>query len=194
MDRHLRTPRLILRPPQPGDEHPAHARWAADPQVLRYLGWRPHASIEQTRQQLDWEQARWLKRSAWTWLLLARAGAPPGEAALPGGPLGLVQLLPMRLDAPPHHLRLGFLLAALAQGRGLMAEAVRAVVAQAFAEPGVWRIDALCDVDNEASRRLLERLGFQCEGRLARHTLHPNIGTTPRDVWSYAMVREAPAA
>jgi len=179
MKRMLHTERLRLRAPQPGDERAAFEAWAQDREVLRYLGWRPHRSIDDTRAQLDWDQARWLKRSAWTWLLIEPRGAP----------IGLVQLVPQRFDAPPHHLRLGYLLARAHWGRGLMREAVTAVVDEAFAQDAVWRVDALCDVDNQASRRLLDSLGFAHEGMLRRHSLHPGVGDEPRDVTVHARLR-----
>ncbi|MDO9315385.1 MAG: GNAT family protein [Burkholderiaceae bacterium] len=179
MKRVLHTERLRLRAPQPGDEHAAFDGWAQDPDVLRYLGWRPHGAIADTRTQLDWDQARWLKRSAWTWLLVEPRGAA----------IGLVQLIPQRFDGPAHHLRLGYLLARGQWGRGLMREAVAAVLSEAFAQTPVWRIDALCDVDNHASARLLHALGFAHEGVLRRHSLHPNVSAEPRDVTVHARLR-----
>ena len=179
MRRLLHTERLRLRAPQPGDEHAAFAGWAQDRDTLHYLGWRPHADLAETRMQLDWDQARWLKRSAWTWLLV-----PPRAV-----PIGLVQLVPQRFDAPAHHLRLGYVLARAHWGQGLMREAVAAVRAEAFEQAAVWRVDALCDVDNHASVRLLQALGFAQEGLLRRHSLHPNVGGEPRDVTLHARLR-----
>jgi RimJ/RimL family protein N-acetyltransferase len=179
MNRVLHSERLRLRAPQPGDEHAAFAAWAQDAEVLRYLGWRPHETLEQTRAQLDWDQARWLKRSAWTWLLVEPRGAP----------IGLVQLVPQRFDAPPHHLRLGYLLARSCWGRGLMREAVSAVLCEAFAQTAVRRVDALCDAENHASARLLESLGFAHEGVMRQHSLHPNVSAEPRDVTVHAHLR-----
>jgi len=181
MRRVLQTERLRLRAPQPGDELAAFHGWARDPDVLRYLGWRPHAAIADTRAQLDWDQARWLKRSAWTWLIVEPRGTP----------IGLVQLIPQRFDAPSHHLRLGFLLARSRWGHGLMHEAVSAVLTEAFEQAAVWRVDALCDVDNHASSRVLQALRFRCEGVLQRHSLHPNVSDEPRDVTVYAQLRQA---
>lgn len=191
MNRVLHTARLRLRPPQPGDEQAAHAGWAQDPEALRYLGWRARAELADTRAQLDWDQARWHKRSAWTWLLVEERGT---AAARSGVPIGMVQLIPQRFDGPPHHLRLGFLLTRPHWGRGLMREAVAAVLAEAFAQPSVWRVDALCDVDNHASSRLLRALSFVEEGVLCRHSLHPNVSDEPRDVTSFARLRSSAAA
>lgn len=186
MKRQIAGPGFTLRPPQGADADAVFARWAADAQVLRWLGWRPHATAEQTRQQLAWDEARWLKKSAFTWMLL-----PTGERQ----PVGLVQLLPQQLDGRAHHVRLGFVLARAWQGRGLMRAAVACVGEQAFAEAAeLWRIDALCDVDNAASARLLEAAGYAREGRLARMLMHPNVSDLPRDVWLYARCRERAGA
>jgi len=184
MDRQLNTARLRLRAPRPGDEAAAFARWAADAEVLRYLGWRPHPDLAATRRQLAWDEARWLKRSACTWMLV-----PHGDPQ----PAGQVQLVARSTDGPVRHWRLGYLLARSHQGRGLMREAVAAVLDHALAQPEVWRVDALCDVDNQASQRLLQALHFCREGRLARHSVHPQLGADPRDVWLFARVREGAA-
>jgi [ribosomal protein S5]-alanine N-acetyltransferase len=179
LDRQLQLIHACLRAPRAGDAAFAHARWAADPLLHRWLGHRPNRQVEQTGHQLAWDEACWLKKSAYTWLLV-----PHGER----GPVGLLRLLPQGGTAP-HHLRLGFVLARSHQGRGLMSEAVAGVLAHALAQPGVWRIDAVCDVDNTASQRLLVKAGMHCEGRLARHTLHPNVSEQPRDVWLFVAVR-----
>ena len=177
----LSTPRLLLREPRAQDAAAVHAAWGQDSEVLRYLASPPADSLDTTRARLAWDQARWSKRSAWTWLLAARTA--------PDQPLGQVQLLPQRLDGPAHHLRLGYLLARSHWGQGLMQEALAALLSMLADEAQVWRVDALVDVDNSASARLLDRLGFDCEGRLRRHSLHPLAGPDPRDVWVYAWLR-----
>lgn len=182
MKRELLTPRLRLRPPHPGDAPAVFDAWSHDMEVLRYLGWRPHTTVAETQAQLNWDQARWLKRSAWTWLLLPRQ--PTGAH-----PIGLVQLLPQQLAGPPHHVRLGYLLARHAWGQGWMREALTAVLDECGTHATICRIDALCDVANPASIRLLQTLGFQQEGVLRRHTRHPNVSESPRDVAVLAHIR-----
>jgi ribosomal-protein-alanine N-acetyltransferase len=61
-------------------------------------------------------------------------------------------------------LEIGYILMPAQQGRGLMTEAVRALVGYCFDELGVHRIEALIHPDNRASIQLVERLGFRCEG------------------------------
>ncbi len=176
------SPRLLLRPPRASDAPQVFARWSTDLEVLRHLGQRPHTDVKQTRAQLIWDEARWIKRSAWTWLLLERGDHDT--------PIGLVSLTSQNPGGPPHHLRLGYVLARSRWGQGLMSEALCAVMDQVWPEEATcWRVDAVCDVENPASARVLERLGFEREGLLRRHTLHPNAGDLPRDVWLYAQVR-----
>jgi ribosomal-protein-alanine N-acetyltransferase len=58
-------------------------------------------------------------------------------------------------------------------GKGYMSSAVRAVIGYAFEKQGLHRIEAACLPNNDASRRLLERLGFRQEG-YARSYLNIN--------------------
>ena len=70
-----------------------------------------------------------------------------------------------------------------------MPDAANAVVEWALAQPEIYRVWAVCDVDNLASARVLEKIGMQCEGLLRRYILHPNISEAPRDCWCYAKVK-----
>ena len=70
-------------------------------------------------------------------------------------------------DRTHRRAEIGFLLGRAHWGRGLASEAVRAVLAFAFAEMGLHRVEADVDPQNGASLALLARLGFREEGRLA---------------------------
>lgn len=69
-------------------------------------------------------------------------------------------------DAPTEHLvaRIHYALDDTAAGRGYGTEIVRALVTHLFAHPRVHRVQADVFADNVASRRVLEKLGFRCEG------------------------------
>lgn len=71
-----------------------------------------------------------------------------------------------------------------------MAEAVLAVTQWAFEDPAVFRVWAVCDMENRASARLVEKTGFEREGVLKKFSLHPNVSATPRDCYSCAQTRQ----
>ena len=56
-------------------------------------------------------------------------------------------------------------------GRGYMSEAAKAVVAYAFRVAAVRELSAGCHIENAASRRILERLGFEPAGATLMHSL-----------------------
>jgi RimJ/RimL family protein N-acetyltransferase len=65
----------------------------------------------------------------------------------------------------PDTYELGVTLAPAAQGKGLAAEAVAAVIAHLFASRAAHRVVASCDARNEAVGRLLRRVGMRRESR-----------------------------
>ncbi len=94
----------------------------------------------------------------------------------------------LRLEGP-HRLGFGYVLARPWWGRGLMAEALAEVAGWALAQPPVFRIGAVCNVENPGSARVMEKAGLAREGVLRRWAVHLNIGDEPRDCFSYARVR-----
>ncbi len=56
------TQRLVLRVPQMSDAQAIFDGYATDPAVTRYMTWRPHESIDQTRAFLEATIAEWSGR------------------------------------------------------------------------------------------------------------------------------------
>ncbi len=70
-----------------------------------------------------------------------------------------------------------------------MPEAVSAVIQWAQSESSIYRIWAVCDVDNKASAKVLEKVGMTLEGKLHRWSIAPNISKEPRDCYCYALLK-----
>jgi ribosomal-protein-alanine N-acetyltransferase len=171
----IRTDRLVLRRPVEADATSIFDGYAQDPEVVRYLMWRPHASLEDTRAYLGFVQGGWDAATEYTWAITRR-----GDDRL----IGMIAARPRGFKCD-----LGYVLAPAHWGQGITAEAGRAVVDLAFADPAVYRVWAVCDVENRASARVMEKLGMQLEGVLRRWVVHPNISSEPRDSLCYARVR-----
>ena len=175
----LQTARLSLRKPQPEDASRIFEKYGQDVEVTRYLMWRPHTGLQDAEAAVRRFLDGWERGTHFTWLIFERE---TGE---------LAGSIAARKDE--QEVNLGFLLARPFWGRGLMAEAIEAVVQWAFDDPSVLRIWAACDVENRASARVLAKTGFVCEGVLHEYSLHPNISAIPRDCYSYAQTRQSRA-
>jgi RimJ/RimL family protein N-acetyltransferase len=168
------TDRLFLRQPTRADAPLAFASYTSDPEVPRYMTWRPHQSVAETEQFLRRCEEAWEKRTAFPWgLWLKSNGSYAG-------------MLTARIHG--HAVDIGYVLARRLWRRGLMTEAVGTLVQWALAQPKIFRVWAVCDVDNVASARLLESVGMQREGTLRRWIPHPNVSDSPRDCLCYAVV------
>ncbi len=84
---------------------------------------------------------------------------------------------------------MGFVVARPYRGRGYTTEAAQPIVGWSLAQPGIYRVSAVCNTENLASTRVLEKIGMQLEGTLRRWDVHPNISDAPRDCLCYAAVK-----
>jgi RimJ/RimL family protein N-acetyltransferase len=169
------TSRVRLRPVAVEDGKGIFGTYAQDEDVARYLIWRPHRSLSETKAYVERCMATPAEVER-TYMLLGR------EDNLVRGAFALRQRAPHRLDC-------GYVLARRWWRQGLMTEILNEVTAWALRQRSVYRIGAVCDVDNVASARVLEKAGFVREGLLRRWLVHPNISDAPRDCYSYAHVR-----
>jgi [ribosomal protein S5]-alanine N-acetyltransferase len=170
------TDRLVLRRPVASDAPVLFEEYAQDPTVTRHLTWRPHARLDESRSYLARCEAGWNSGTDLTWALTLA-----GSDRL----IGMIALRPRG-----HMADIGYVLARAHWGKGLMSEAGRAIVDWALGNPAVHRVWAVCDIENRASARVMEKLGMTHEGVLRRWIVHPNISPLPRDVHCYARVRE----
>ena len=76
------------------------------------------------------------------------------------------EVLLFSIDMRDRSAEIGYMLAAEAQGRGLVTRACEALLAHAFDTLALHRVELRCAPENDRSRRIAERLGFVQEGRL----------------------------
>ena len=171
----LETSRLRLRLPSLDDAEAIFVGYATDPEVTRYLSWRPHAKRADTYAFLHRTIAAIEARTEAQWVIQRRGLERP------------IGMIGFRLAR--HAAQLGYVLERACWGRGYATEAAKAVVDWALAEPTIYRVWAVCDVEHRASARVLEKVGMEREGVLRRGVMLPNLSAEPRDCWCYARVR-----
>ena len=171
----FRTARLFLRPIAMADAGPIFQAYQRNPEVTQFLIWRPH------RTRIDIES--YIRSCLETPPHRARTYVMQGRKdSVIRGCLDLRQ-------ADRHRLEFGYVLARAWWGQGLMTEALTEIVRWGLAQPAIFRISAVCDVENIGSARVMEKSGLINEGVLRRYLIHPGMSKEPRDCFSYARVR-----
>lgn len=152
------TERLIIRPFRDSDLEPFLA-YRNDPEIARYQSWNvPYPRESALEFIAEMKDAQFAPDE---WLQLALEVRETGQM------IGDVAIQCMISD--PRQVCLGYSLARAHWGQGYAGEAVRAVLDLLFGELNLHRVVAECDVENAASWRLLERLGFRREAHLVEN-------------------------
>lgn len=163
-----------------GSPPPQAPTLVADPVWLRPVQLGDFAAWTQLREEsrahlIAWEpawrpeemtQSAFRRRVRAYWREMRRGGVLPflifrrGDNALVGG----VTLSNIRYGASRSAV-IGYWIGAPFLRRGLARAGIRAVLRHAFETMQLNRVEAACQPENEPSRRLLESIGFQREGR-----------------------------
>lgn len=155
----LETPRLRLREFEERDLADMHA-YRSDPEVLRFLS--------RARPFSRWEVSQFLA------LVLGQKWHPRRERYQLGvylaeerrliGECSLDLLYPEGQTEAPDVALIGFMLHRDYWGRGYATETARALVRFGLEELRLDAVHAGCLPENEASRRVLEKVGLVCQG------------------------------
>jgi len=171
----LQTATLCLREPRLSDAETIFDSYAQDPDVVRFLSWTPHESLLQTRQFLKHCLDETTLKSSKAWVIENKSSSE------------LLGMIDLRWDE--FSASFGYVIAKHHWGKGVTTQALSAIRDTAMHQPRLYRFWGICDVDNIASARVMEKAGLELEGRLNRYCVHPNVDTTPRDCYSYAKTR-----
>jgi ribosomal-protein-alanine N-acetyltransferase len=174
---HIETERLTLRLPRVTDADAIFTRYASDPEVPRYMTWAPHQSPSETVAFLERSLQSADTGQRWPWVITERGGNDQA--------IGMFTLA----QDNSFCVHFGYVLARTHWGQGLIVEAASAILEWVQQQPEIYRCYAVCDVENRASARVLEKLKLRYEGILRRAILHPNARREPSDVHMFSWTR-----
>lgn len=175
---HLTTERLVLRPFTPEDVAGVFAI-LSDPVVLQY--WDSPPRTERIHAERFVERARTdAAAGAGVRVAIDRRddGTFIGWCALP------------RVRPHFRSADFGYTFLEAAWGQGFATEAGHAFLEWAFEALDLNRVQAEVDTRNGASARVLEKLGFTCEGTLRQDCIVDGVVS---DTWIYGLLRDDPA-
>lgn len=150
--RDLQSERLLLRPLRIEDSA-AMFEIYSDPEVMKYWACAPVADLA-AAQKIVTEDVEWgVKGEAIVWAVtLQSTSAVIGKCIL------------FKYSAENRRAETGYILNRKYWRKGLMFEAMSALIDFSFGDLGLHRIEADTDTENSASLAFLEKLGFRREG------------------------------
>jgi len=168
----LQGQRLLLRMPQPDDSAAVYT-YACDAEVTRFLAWSRHTSQADSEDFLHMACEGWLGGRNLVWLIEDENGV-----------VGSIGAEMSNLNAG-----IGYVLTRNRWGLGYATEALALVVDALFQYTPVEAIWAMCVTENLASKRVLEKCGFQYLRTLADYFACTNQSGDKKDVCLYSRQR-----
>ena len=153
----LETERLILRPFIPEDAPAMYHNWASDPEVTKYLTWPTHSSLDVSRWVVNDWVSHYGENAYYQWAIV------PTDL---GEPIGSIAAVQVNDDA--QWVEIGYCIGKSWWHRGIVTEALGAVIAFFFDEVGMGRIQARHDPRNPNSGAVMIKCGMTYEGTLRR--------------------------
>jgi len=172
---HIETARLILHRPSESDSEEIFERYANDPRVTRYVGFKTHDNLEDTKEFLLYSDTQWRQWPAGPLLIRRRK-----DNVLIGS-TGLS-------FETSYRAMTGYVIARDSWNMGYATEVLLEVI-EIGRLAGVRRIYALCHTEHRASWRVLDKCRFSREGILRSYTIFPNLSPNElQDVYCYSLI------
>ena len=169
----IETERLILRPFVMEDAEAMYRNWASDDEVTKHLTWPTHGSVEVSRAVLsDWT-SHYGEPDFYQWAIVLKENGPE--------PIGSITVVHINLKVDG--AAMGYCMSRAHWRKGIMAEALRGLIAFLFDEVGFNRIEADHDPNNPASGRVMEKAGMRHEG-VMRQAGRSNQGIIAVSRWA----------
>lgn len=160
----ITTPRLVIRPPLPGDGPGLRA--AIEESLPELRPWMPWAQsvpdLDEAEENVKQAYLEWVARKDLRLSIFSR----DGKKFL--GSSGL-----HKIDWKERHFEIGYWVRTSVAGQGIITEAVNAIARMAFGALGAKQIEIRLDPENLKSRAVVERLSFEYCERLPADVVRP---------------------
>lgn len=170
----LQSGRLLLRRFTTDDADTMYANWAGDPEVTRYLFWDAHPDALVTHALLTVWTEQYKKDGYYNWAI-----------ALDGQIIGNISVVDC--SDRDEWAEIGYCIGKDYWGRGIMTDALSAVLGFLFDEVGLHRVYLKHDIENVGSGRVMIKNGLTLEGLLRGQ--HRRKDGTWADLRVYGMLQ-----
>ena len=149
----IETPRLILRRARREDAEPMFRNWASDRKVTKFLTWPTYETVETAYPILDLWISEYEKLNYYQWMI---------ELKELGEPIGSISAV--RQNEKIEEAEIGYCIGSQWWHKGIMTEALSAVIEYLFTQVGMNRIAARHDPNNPHSGGVMRKCGMKYEG------------------------------
>ncbi|AOZ90999.1 GNAT family N-acetyltransferase [Paenibacillus crassostreae] len=153
----LKTERFTLRKAEEKDQHDIFELYSNE-SVIKYMPFTPFISVEDAINEMSWYQKIFKEQSGLRWMI------EDSESKKVIGTCGFLNYEKMH-----NRIEIGYDLTPHFWGKGIMTEVVKCIMDFGFLTMKVNKIEAKVEPENEASIRLMYKLGFHKEGVLRQH-------------------------
>lgn len=151
------TPRLVLRELVPEDDTGIF-ELDSDPEVHTFLGKNPITHIQQAKDVIQFIRNQYIENGTGRLAVIEKqTGAFIGWSGL--------KLMREETNGHINHYDLGYRFIRKHWGKGYATETAKALVEHGFNTMGLYRINAMADAGNKASRHVLEKVGLSVKGQ-----------------------------
>ena len=147
----IRTQRLTLRPFRTDDAPAMFTNWASDPEVTKYLTWPTHTSVDISQWVCNDWVSHYNETDYYQWAIV-----------FDGQPIGSIAVV--HHDEKVGKAEVGYCIGRTWWHRGVVSEALQAVIGYLFDREGYQRIEARHDPRNPHSGSVMRKCGMQYEG------------------------------
>ena len=151
----IETERLILRALESEDAENMFQNWSNDPKVTKFLTWPANKEIKMVEDILNIWKSQYEKSDFY------QRGIVPKKFGQVIGTISVVEL-----DERLKKVQIGYCIGQKWWNQGYTSEAFAAIISFLFEEVGVNRIEAMYDLRNPGSGKVMEKCGLQYEGTL----------------------------
>lgn len=151
----IETKRLVLRKFKMEDAEYMYNNWANDDDVTKYITWPTHSSIEVSKNVISRIVKDYEADNKYEWCIeLKENGEAIGDISAP------------RIFENIETVEVGYVLGKKYWNKGIITEALNAVIKFFLEEVGVNRIEAKHDINNPASGEVMKKCGMLYEETL----------------------------
>ena len=156
--KNIETLRLFLRKFKIDDVPQMFENWAKDPENVKYLSWKAHKDVDYTREILNKWIDEYKNKNCYRWCITLKS---TDEVI---GCIDVVEMVEIRSTC-----EIGYVLSKKYWNRGIMTEALMAVIKYLFNEVNFNRIQLRHAIDNPASGKVMIKCGMKYEGVLRQY-------------------------